>query len=186
MSWQYSRLGFAGLVGALRSHPVWPQVEGQLREPLASLVSNPQKQTWVDGSLIEELSESVFNAGGAAAVEDIYFRHVNHRLGGLMIPFVKVALALARNDPRAFLSRMNISLAPVSQGLVCTWTELTPTSGVVSVAHGDHRPPLHSRGAWVGIIKFGFDLCGLRERFTCEASVETSKSSSLNYRVAWK
>lgn len=129
MSWQYSRLGFTGLVASLQSHRDWLQVRARLVEPLAALVAHPEKQAWVEGELVEQLSATIYAVGGQRSVEDVYFGHVNHRLGGLMIPFVKVALALARNDPRAFLTRMNVSLAPVAKGLSAEWREYSSTSG---------------------------------------------------------
>lgn len=185
MAWQYSRLGFTGLVASLQAHELWPEVRAVLQEPLAARVAHPEKYPWVEGELVEGLSEAMFAEGGQPLVEDVYFRHVNHRVGGLMIPFVKVALALARNDPRAFLSRMNVSLAPVSKGLSADWKELSTTSGIVCVSHGGARPPTHSEGSWFGILRFGFNLCGKQSQLRCASAPETSGPTSLDFHVDW-
>lgn len=185
MSWQYSRVGFTGLVASLRVHPVAQKVIPHLQEPLAALVEHPERQPWIDGSLVEQLSKSVFDAGGTRALDEVYFGHVNHRLGGMMIPFVKVALALAKNDPRAFLGRMNVALGPVSKGLRCDWREATPTSGILSVSHGGQPPPAYSVGSWAGILRFGFSLCGKESSFRYAVVEEPSSGAAMDYEVSW-
>lgn len=185
MAWQYSRLGFTGLVASLQAHETWPRVHARLNAPLAQHVAQPEKYPWVEGVLVEELSQVIFEEGGHAAVEDVYFRHVNHRVGGLMIPFVKVALAIARNDPRAFLTRMNVSLAPVSKGLSSDWKEHSATSGVICVSHGGRRPPPQSEGSWQGILKFGFMLCGKQQLLRCKSSPLSSGPTSLDFHLDW-
>lgn len=184
MGWKYSRMAAEDLVNAARELGYLERARGAASPALRSLIDDSKSQpSWVEGVVVDELSTRVFETTSGKAVEAMFHRHVQNRIGRLLVPFVKVALALTGNDPRAFLSRMNSSLRPVSQNLGCEWLEESTTSGIIRVSHGGLAPSDASVPSWVGIMRYGFEMCGRGHSHTCTLKSRTERDG--DYAVRW-
>lgn len=177
-----SSVHIAGFVSAAKRLNVLEKALPLLAAPTRHVLEHPFDQKWVPAQVIQDLTARVADAYGPETLDELNFMMTKDSLGKLVLPMLKVALAITGSSPATVFSRLNDSVKVAMQGVTTKWVAEGANAGRVTVRYPEAPPPVvhHS---WRGIFRFAFELTGKQGQLTAHRYVDEGKTLELD--VTW-
>jgi hypothetical protein len=173
----------AGLAKTLQAQGLFEAVSAAIGPEGKRALEQPLSSRWWDGEVNGQIMATLQSLRGDSAVEKLAYDTMKGALGPILMPLVKVTLALTGSTPSGLLSRSSQFLSTSVRGLEATWTSDGPTSGTYVV-----RYPSRGTGAylplWKGTLVYVFGLTGA-EGTVHEAKVDPD-GQTFRYTLSWK
>jgi hypothetical protein len=154
---------------------IGPEGKRALEQPLAS--------RWWDGEVNAQIMTTLQSLRGDSAVEKLAYDTMKGALGSILMPLVKVTLALTGSTPTGLLSRSSQFLSTSVRGLEATWTSEGPSAGTYVV-----RYPSRGTSAylplWKGTLVYVFELT--RAEGTVHEAKADPDGQTFRYAISWK
>lgn len=173
----------AGLAKTLKALGHLEAVRAAVGPEGQEALEHPMANRWWDGAVNEQVIGALHQAAGEAAVEQVAYRTITQSMGPIVMPLVKVTLALSASTPTSLLSRSAQFLVTSVRGLEVTWTPSGSTAGSYAVRYPGKVPRAYL-WLWKGMLSWVFELTGvsgeLREAFA------DPDGQTFRYTLAWK
>ncbi len=124
---------------------------------LKGALAAPSSQRWWPGELHEEVYVVLSKVAGDEAVERVGQVTVRNSVGPIVMPVVRVTLALLGSTPGSLLARANQLVTSSVRGLTVSWAPDGPTAGAVEARYGQAVPPAYVP-LWRGMMRYVFEI----------------------------
>ncbi|MFZ5444451.1 MAG: hypothetical protein ACOZQL_30950 [Myxococcota bacterium] len=155
--YEVSSVHLSAFIKMARAMGVLERVLPTLSAGTRAVVERPSDARWYPAQVISELAEQVLAVAGGEVLEELNYRMTKESLGRLILPVLKVALAIAGNSPATIFSRLDDVLAVAMRGIRVEWTPQGPTAGTLRFVYPE-APPRSAESSWRGALRFGFEL----------------------------
>ena len=173
----------AGLVKVLKAEGHLDAVLAQVGVEGQRAIAEPLANRWWDGAVMDQLMGALQKIRGDAVVERVSFSTLKAAMGPLVMPLVKVTLAITGSTPDALLTRSGQFLSISVRGLNVTWTPTGASAGTYVVQY----PVKVTRAylpLWKGMLGYVFELTQVRG--TVENAVADLDGRTFRYTFSWK
>jgi hypothetical protein len=138
---------------------------------------------WWNGEVNAQVMGTMQSLRGDSGVEKLAYDTMKSALGPIVMPLVKVTLALTGSTPSALLARSNQFLLTSVRGLETTWNPTGPNSGIYLVRYPSRGPRAYLP-LWKGSLAYVFELTGV-EGTVREATADPD-GQTFRYDLGWK
>ena len=177
-----SSVHIAGFVAATRRLGFMEKVLPLLSPETKKVVESPYDQKWVSAHVIQDLSNALADAHGPEALEKVNYMMTNDSLGKLVLPMLRVALAITGRSPATIFSRLGDTLKVAMKGVTVKWTPDGPNAGRVTLTYPEPMP-LVVHYSWKGVFRFAFDLTERKGQLVAHRYLDGNKIIELD--VSW-
>lgn len=180
---EISSLHLSSVKKALKDAGIYEAFTAQVKPDTRAALDEPNAQSWFPGSIIEDVWQALARQYGLQQLSDINYLLSKQSFGPVVMPVVKVALALTGNSPASVASRLESMLKLAIRPVKFPWVPTDANSGTIGIQYP--RPVVAvAEHAWRGVFRFMFELTGRQgtiERFE-------SLENGAHFRVAirWK
>lgn len=173
----------SSLIKAMQAQGMSDRVLPALSPEVRAMANDPFAQRWWPAKYLEVLTLEMLRASGPAAMEELAYHNIKKRIGPLVTPMLRVAMALSGASPASLLSRLDASVKVAMRGFEVAWTPSGEKGGVVEFRYP--RPVAsHVEYAWRGVFRFVFEVSGTTtgrvERFE-----HVGEGRRMRFTVAW-
>ena len=127
------------------------------------MLDHPYDEKWVSAQVIEDLINCLADAHGPDALDEVNFAMTKDSLGKVVLPMLRVALAITGRSPATIFSRLGDSVKVAMKGVEVKWTPDGPNAGRVTLRYPQSMPQV-VHYAWRGVFRFAWDLTGRQGR----------------------
>jgi hypothetical protein len=145
-------------------------------------LEQPLSNRWWDGVVNEQLMVALQKVRGDSVVEKVSYDTLKGALGPIVMPLVKVTLALTGSSPNALLSRSGQFLSTSVRGREVTWTLSGTAVGTYAVRY-PVRVPRAYLPLWKGMMSYVFELTGVKGSVT-DATADLD-GQTFRYTLRW-
>lgn len=171
-----------GLVKSLSAMGHLEAVRAEVGPEAKMALESPVSNRWWDGVVNEQLMVALQKLQGDSAVEKVSYDTIKGALGPIVMPLVKVTLALTGSTPNALLSRGGQFLSTSVRGLEVTWSPSGPTGGTYAVRYPVKVPRAYMP-LWKGMMAYVFELTGVKGTVT--DAVAELDGKTFRYTLSW-
>jgi hypothetical protein len=182
MAYEVSSLHISGFLAAATELGFLEKAKPLLTAQSQHIVEHVFEQKWVSALVIQDLTTCVAKAYGDASIEQINFLMTKKSLGKLVLPMMKVALAITGSTPATVFSRLGESLNVAIRGIETTWAPSGAHGGKVTLRY-PIVPPSVVHQAWFGVFRFGFELTNHVGRVASYRYLDGGKT--IEFEVRW-
>lgn len=172
----------AGFVAAARELGLLEKAEPQLTAETRAVLANPYGAKWVSMHVIQDLTAALARVHGPECLDELNLRMTRNSLGKLVLPMLRVALAITGRSPATIFSRLDDSVKVAMKGVSATWLAKGPNAGMVTLRYPE-APPAVVHHAWRGVFRFGFEITERQGRLTAHRYLDGGKTIELE--VEW-
>lgn len=179
---EMSGLHMSGLVKALKAAGLFDGVLAAVRPDARVALIDPYSAKWFPSRIGYEVLSAIIRVNGTAVYEDLNLRMSRDSLGVVMLPMVKVAMAIGGKSPNILLNRLDGIVQMTNRGVRLEWKNSNPTAGVLKLTYVCDTPSELVEYTWRGILRFGEDLTARQirvERF------ETLSPRLFAFHLSW-
>lgn len=177
-----SSVHVAGFVAAMKRQGLMEKVFPVLAAETRHVLDHPYDQKWVSAHVIQDLTNSVATAHGPDALDQVNYMMTNDSLGKLVLPMLRVALAITGRSPATIFARLGDSLKVAMKGVTAKWTPEGANAGRVTLTYPEPVPRV-VHYAWRGVFRFGFDLTERKGQLVAHRYLDGGKLLELD--VSW-
>lgn len=163
-------LGHAGLL--------LPALDVEVREAF----ERPNSKAWWPGATTERLLTTLLGLTSVEVVEAVGNHNVANSMGPIVMPLVKVMLAVSRNRPAKLFEKMAQFSSTAVRGLDIQWELTSPTSGLFSALYPSPQPSAQA-AVWRGGLVAGLGVVGHQGSVTVLPALEAGRK--LRFEAAW-
>ncbi len=182
MAYEASSLHVSGFLAAAAELGVLEKAEPKLSPQSQTTIAHLFEQKWVPATVIQDLTACIGEAYGNDSLEHLNYLMTKRSLGRLVLPMLRVALAITGSSPATIFSRLGDSLKVAMRGVESTWVRQSETSGTVTLRY-PVVPPQIVHHAWRGVFRFGFEITGHDGRLVAHRYLDGGKTLELD--VTW-
>ena len=153
--YQVSATYLAANLSAIRQLGHYEAMLAELPPALHPAAESPSSRSWWPGAVNEQLLRALATAKGDAVVEEVGFLSIQNSIGPIVMPLLKVLLALTGSDPGTIFSRVGLLSSSSARGVKPTWKLVEPTLGELAIAYPEKIDPI------LGTLWHGGLRCGL-------------------------
>jgi hypothetical protein len=182
LTYEVSGTYVGGLAKAIRAlghaEVLLPALEADVREAF----ERPNAKGWWPGTTTERLLATLQGLTSLEVVEAVGNHNVAHSMGPIVMPLVKVLLAISRNRPAKLFEKMAQFSSTAVRGLDIQWELTSPTGGLFSALY-PHAQPQAQGAVWRGGLLAGLDVVGHQGSVTVLPALEGGRR--LRFQTAW-
>jgi hypothetical protein len=182
MAYEVSSVHISGYLKAARELKVLDAALPLLPPETRAIVDAPHRKSWVHAEVIQQLTVAIAQTAQPEVLADLNYLMCRDSLGPIVMPVLKVAIALTGRHPQTVFSRLNELVSAAMRGVEITWTPRGASAGAVVMRYPEAMPPIVHH-AWHGVFKFGFELAGRRPREITHAYTDGGKT--LRFELEW-
>jgi hypothetical protein len=183
MGYEVSSVALASYVKAARELGVLeaalPKVSQNTRDALAA----PHRRGWLPASIIQELTAAVYETASAERLSELNYRMTKHSMGPIVMPIIRVAMALTGRSPATVFARLNDAMAAGMRDVQISWAPAGERAGSVTFRYPE-KVPVVVHHAWAGIFRFAFELTGHEGRISRHEYADAGRTLRLD--VEWR
>lgn len=180
--YEASSVHVAGFVAAAKAVGALEKALPHVAPETRAVVERPFDRKWVPAAVIQDLTATVAAKAGPEVLAELNYRMTRDSLGRLVLPLLKVGMALTGRSPASVFSRLDDSVKVAMKGVHVTWEATSPSGGVVRISYPEPPPPVVHH-AWAGVFRFGYELAGTTGKLESFEYVEGGKT--LVMKVSW-
>lgn len=156
-----------------------PALSVELREAF----ERPNSKRWWPGTTTEQLLSTLEGLAGNEAVVAVGKHNVMHSMGPIVMPLVKVLLAVSSNRPAKLFEKMAQFSSTAVRGLDIRWELTGPCAGLFSARY-PHPQPSAQGAVWRGGLLAGLDIVAHQGTVTQQPALEGGRT--LRFEAAWQ
>jgi hypothetical protein len=179
--YQVSATYLAANLSAIRQLGHGEALLAALRPELRATAEAPSTQSWWPGAVNEQLLRALATVKSDAVVEEVGFLSVQNSIGPIVMPLLKVLLALTGSDPATLFSRLGLFLSSSARGVKPTWKLVEPTLGELSISYPVNVDPVLGT-LWHGGLRCALTL--LKRDGMITTRLVTDRS--LSFLISWR
>ena len=183
MTHEISGSHLANLKKALQKLGLLERVVARLPTAAANAIADPGRLGWWPGSLSQDILLGVREVGGLEAVERLGSANVEVGAGPIVMPLVKVLLALGGSKPSSFFGRIAQFSSTSERGTKITWADLDDKHGKITVEYPDPVDEVVLT-VWRGGISKGFDVLSRSGRV--DSATRSADGRTLTFLLSWE
>lgn len=169
--YEASAVHVAAFVAAARELGYFEKAEPDLAPETRAVIADPYAKKWVSANVIQDLTVCIARRCGPESLEHLNLLMTRRSLGKLVLPMLKVALAITGRSPATVFSRLDDSVKVAMRGVTATWQPNGPNAGRVTLRYVEPMPDVVHH-AWRGIFRFGFEITEREGRLIAHRSLE--------------
>lgn len=177
-----SSVHIAGFVKAAKELGLLEKVLPLLTAETRHVLENMFDQKWVTAHVIQDLTSRIAEVHGAEKLDELNFVMTKDSLGKLVMPLLKVALAITGRSPATIFSRLGDSVKVAMQGLTTTWDPEGANAGRITMRYPE-VPPQVIHHCWRGVFRFAFELTGRDGKLASHRYLDGGRT--LEMQVSW-
>ncbi|MDP1821702.1 MAG: hypothetical protein Q8L48_00590 [Archangium sp.] len=177
-----SSVHIAGFVAAAKRLGFFEKALPLLAPETRHVLEHPFDAKWVPAQVIQDLTARVAEQYGPECLDPLNFAMTKDSLGRLVLPMLRVALAITGRSPATVFSRLGDSVKIAMQGVSASWLATSANGGVVTLRYPE-APPAVVHHAWQGVFRFAFELTSREGRLVAHRYLDGGKTVELD--VAW-
>lgn len=177
-----SSVHIAGFVNAAKQLGLFEKVLPLLNAETRHVLDHPFDQKWVTAHVIQDLTARIAEAHGAEKLDALNFVMTRDSLGKLVMPLLRVALAITGRSPATIFSRLGDSVKVAMKGIDASWLPDGANAGRVTLRYPE-VPPQVIHHCWQGVFRFAFELTGRDGRLVAHRYLDAGKT--LELEVSW-
>lgn len=181
--YQASSVHIAGFVAAARRLGFFEKALPLLAPETKQVLENPFDAKWVPARVIQDLTARVAEQYGPECLDPLNFAMTQDSLGRLVLPMLRVALALTGGSPATVFARLGDSVKIAMRGVSAGWRATNANGGMVTLRYAEAPPPVVHH-AWRGVFRFAFELTKREGRLVAHRYLDDGKTLELD--VEWK
>jgi len=178
-----SSVHVAGFVAAAKRLGLMDKMLPLLAPETKHVVEHPYDEKWVSAQVIQDLSNCVADAHGPDALDEVNFVMTKDSLGKLVLPMLRVALAITGRSPATIFARLHDSVRVAMKGVSVTWAPNGTNAGRVTLRYPEPVPKV-VHYAWRGVFRFAWDLTERQGQLVDARYLDEGKTLELD--VSWK
>lgn len=179
--YEVSSVHLVGFLKTARAMGVLDAALPRLSAKARAVVEHPHDARWFPASVIQELTEQVAATSSGEVLAELNYRMTKDALGRLILPLLKVALAIAGKSPSTIFTRLDQLASVAMKGLRVSWTAKGAQAGTLRFEY-PVPPPTVAHHSWGGAFRFGFELAGAQGVVDSHAY----DGNTLLMNVSWK
>lgn len=165
---------------AIREAGLLDTVLARLSPELKAAAQSPYGQSWWPGTVNEGLIAALCAAHGERAVEEVGFLSVQRSVGPLVMPFLKVLLAVTGADPATIFSKLGQFSSSSTRGVTIDWKLGTGQQGDLTIVYPSAVDP-SVKPLWRGGLRCGLTMLKRQGRVD-DRHVD---ARTLRYQISW-
>lgn len=181
-SYRASSVHIAGFVTAAKRLGFFDKALPLLAPETRHVLDHPFDEKWVSAHVIQDLTARIAEQYGPECLDPLNFAMTKDSIGKLVLPMLRVALAITGRSPATVFARLGDSVKVAMQGVEASWLAASPTAGRVTLRYPE-APPQVVHHAWRGVFRFGFELTGREGQLVSHQYLDAGKT--LELEVSW-
>ncbi|MBX7100074.1 MAG: hypothetical protein K1X89_20335 [Myxococcaceae bacterium] len=166
---------------ALREAGHFDSVLAALSPELKAAAQSPYGQSWWPGKVNEGIVAALCAVHGEQAVEQVGFLSVQRSIGPLVMPFLRVLIAVTGADPKSVFSKLGQFSTSSTRGVSIDWKPGEGTRGEITVTYPTPVDPA-VKALWRGGLRCGLTMLK-REGRVDDQHVD---ARTLRYQIVWQ
>lgn len=178
-----SSMHVAGFVTAMKRQGFLDKVLPLIAPQTRHAIDHPYEEKWVSAHVIQDLSNCLVDAHGPDALAEVNYAMTTDSLGKLVLPMLRVALAITGRSPATIFARLGDSIKVAMKGVTVSWAPEGANAGRVTLRYPEAVPTVVHH-AWRGVFRFAFDLTERQGQLVAQRYLDEGKTLELD--VSWK
>ncbi len=156
---EISSLHLSSVGKALKDAGIHDAAIGSLQPATRAALDEPNLQRWFAGSIVEDVWQTVATHFGFEKLAEINYRVAKQSFGPVVMPVIKVALALSGSSPASVAGRLESMLKLAIREVKIVWAASGANGGTITITYP--RPVVAvAEHAWRGVFRFMFEITG--------------------------
>jgi hypothetical protein len=159
MAYEVSSVALSSFAKAARElnvlEPALAKVSARSKEAFAT----PHRQSWWPAPILQELTAALAETAGPDVLAEVNYRMTRESMGPIVMPIIRVAMALTGRSPATVFARLNDAMAAGMRDVTIHWVPSGAKGGSVTFRYPEKVPTIIHH-AWAGIFRFGYELTG--------------------------
>jgi hypothetical protein len=152
---------FRGILGALEQEGLLMSVRDKVPPEVRAVIQNPPLAgAWMEGGLLDAVSDVVLELHGVQALRRIHGAGVNRGAMTVLRPVAESVMRMLGVAPGKLLGQLNRMQQSAVRGLEHKWQETGPNAGVLTTTVDANVPASFFEGT-AGSMEVVFTLCGV-------------------------
>jgi hypothetical protein len=153
----------AGFVKAARAAGVYDVALAKVSAPSVEIINMPFRRKWLSAYVLQELTVAIAETAGLEVLGEINYRMAKESIGPIVMPLLRVALALTGRTPATLFARLDETVGAATKGMRIAWVPQGKSGGTLNIRYPEPQPRIHHL-AWGGVFRFLFELTGSEGR----------------------
>ncbi|MFT3843058.1 MAG: hypothetical protein QM723_39075 [Myxococcaceae bacterium] len=173
----------SSLKKALTQAGIYDTFAAAVQPPTRAALAEPNAESWFPGAVVEDIWQTLVKKYGPQQLSDINYLVAKQSFGPVVMPVIKVALALTGNSPASVAARLESMLKLAIRPVKIIWHATDANSGTITIQYP--RPiVLVAEHAWGGVFRFMFEITG--RQGTVERFEPLEGASQFRLTLRWK
>jgi hypothetical protein len=163
MAYEVSSVALGSLVKAAKELEVLDKALPRLSPSARDAVAAPHRQRWWPAPILQELTAAIAETSSREALTEANYRLTKESMGPIVMPIIRVAMALTGRNPATVFARLDDAMAAAMHGVAISWRSTGPNGGSLTFRYPEKVPRI-THDAWEGVFRFAFELTGHKGR----------------------